>query len=62
LNGLILPLLVGLLILLINRRQLVPEQHRPGWFYNVLLLLIFACVLAIGLNQVIKTLTSLGIF
>jgi manganese transport protein len=62
LNGLILPLLVGLLVLLINHKRLIPTQHRHGWLYNVLLLLIFGSVLLIGLNQVEKALISFGFF
>ncbi len=61
-NGLILPLLVALLIVLINHKKLIPKQHGHGLIFNSLLLLIFGSVLLIGLNQVDKALISFGIF
>ena len=61
LNGLILPLLVALLILLINHRRLIPAEHRHGLIFNVTLLLIFGSVLLIGLNQMEKALISFGL-
>lgn len=61
-NGLILPLLVALLIVLINHKTLIPKQHGHGLIFNSLLLLIFGSVLLIGLNQVDKALISFGIF
>lgn len=61
LNGLILPLLVALLILLSNHRSLMSDVHRHGWLYNMVLLLIFGSVMLIGLNQVDKALQALGI-
>ena len=62
LNGLILPLLVGLLILLINQKSLIPMEYRNGILFNTLLLLIFGSVLLIGFNQVDKALISSGLF
>lgn len=62
LNGLILPLLVALLIVVVNHGSVMPEQHRQNWFFNLVLLLIFGSVVLIGLNQVDKALLALGFF
>lgn len=58
LNGLVLPLLTWFLILLVNDKNLVPVQHQHGWWYNGVLLLIFALTLFIGLNNVDKAIVS----
>jgi Mn2+/Fe2+ NRAMP family transporter len=55
LNGFILPLLGGYLLLVINDRDLVPAAHRPSEWYNVVLLLIFATLLVLGLHSLDKT-------
>ena len=62
LNGLILPLLVGLLALLSNHKLLVPVENRNSLLFNSLLLFILGSVLLIGLNQVDKSLISFGVF
>lgn len=62
LNGLILPLLVALLILLSNHKELLSAEHRHGWLYNVVLLLILGSVMLIGFNQVDKAFISFGLF
>lgn len=62
LNGLILPLLVALLILLSNHKKLMHDTHANGWFFNIVLLLIFGSVVLIGLNQVDKAFISFGLF
>lgn len=59
LNGFILPLLGAYLILVINDRALMPEIHRPGPIYNVVLLLIFATLLLLGLHSIDKTISQL---
>ena len=61
LNGLMLPLLVAVLILLSNHQALLLVAHRQGWFYNSVLLVIFGSVVLIGLNQVEKALITLNI-
>jgi Mn2+/Fe2+ NRAMP family transporter len=61
LNGLILPLLVVLLIVLINNSALIPEGYQHGHGYNIVLLFIMGSVLLIGLNQVEKTLQAAGL-
>ncbi len=58
LNGLILPLITGFLILIVNDRNLVPENARHASWYNIVLLLILGAVLLIGLNNVDKTIVS----
>jgi Mn2+/Fe2+ NRAMP family transporter len=58
LNGLVLPILTGFLILLINDKQLISEQERPSVYYNGVLLLIFACVLVLGLHSIDKSVSS----
>lgn len=59
LNGFILPLLGGYLILVINDRQLVQPTHRPTMWYNVVLLVIFATLLLLGLHSIDKTVSQL---
>ncbi len=61
LNGLILPLLVAVLIIVINQRRIIPATHVPGLLYNVLLLLMLGSVVLIGLNQVEKALISFNL-
>lgn len=56
LNGLILPLMVILLIILINDRSLVGTVYMHGRLYNVVLLLVLAAVLVISLSGVEKIL------
>ncbi|NOT74739.1 MAG: divalent metal cation transporter [Cyclobacteriaceae bacterium] len=58
LNGLVLPLLTAYLILLINDPAIVPSEHRPSPFYNVVLLIIFGSVLLMGLNNIDKSVSS----
>lgn len=55
LNGLVLPLLTAFLILLINDEGLINREHRPSVYYNVVLLLIFACVMVLGLHSIDKS-------
>ncbi len=57
LNGLVLPLLTAFLILLINHPVLLP-QHRQSAFYNLILLVIFASVLMMGLNNIDKSISA----
>ncbi|MBX2964188.1 MAG: Nramp family divalent metal transporter [Cyclobacteriaceae bacterium] len=61
LNGLMLPLLVMLLIMVINHRNAVQAQHQPGFVYNVLLVLMLGSAVLIGLNQVEKTLIAFNV-
>jgi manganese transport protein len=58
LNGLILPLITAFLILIVNDKNLIPENGRHSGWYNVILLLILGCVLLIGLNNIDKTMVS----
>lgn len=58
LNGFILPLLGGYLIVVINDRQLVRASDRPSAAYNVVLLFIFATLLLLGLHSIDKTLSQ----
>jgi manganese transport protein len=58
LNGLILPLITGFLILVVNDHVLIPESGRHAGWYNIVLLLILGCVLLIGLNNVDKAMVS----
>jgi manganese transport protein len=58
LNGLILPLITGFLILIVNDRVLIPESGRHASWYNIVLLLILGCVLLIGFNNVDKAMVS----
>ncbi len=58
LNGLVLPLLTAFLILLVNDEQLMGANHRPSIYYNGVLLLIFACVLVLGLHSIDKSVSS----
>jgi Mn2+/Fe2+ NRAMP family transporter len=58
LNGLILPLITGFLILIVNDRNLMPENARHAGWYNIILLLILGSVLLIGLNNVDKAIVT----
>ncbi len=58
LNGLILPLLTFFLILISNDKKLIPHEGRHAQWYNVILILILACVLVLGLNNVDKVLVQ----
>jgi manganese transport protein len=58
LNGLILPLITGFLILIVNDRNLMPENARHAGWYNIILLLILGSVLLIGLNNIDKTVVT----
>lgn len=58
LNGLILPLITGFLILIVNDRNLVPENARHAGWYNIILLLILGSVLLIGLNNIDKAIVT----
>jgi Mn2+/Fe2+ NRAMP family transporter len=60
LNGLILPLLAAWMVLLVNHGKIMPAIHQPGRFYNAVLLLVFASIMMVGLNQVEKALVSAG--
>jgi manganese transport protein len=62
LNGLILPLLVALIILLINNSSLIPDEDRHGITFNLVLLAVFGSVLLIGFNQIHKSLVSFELF
>lgn len=61
LNGMVLPLLVALLIVVVNQRSVMAAPHLPGLLYNLLLLLMLGSVVLIGLNQVEKALISLNV-
>ncbi len=61
LNGLMLPLLVALLIMVVNQRSVTSTSHLPGLLYNLLLLLMLGSVLLIGMNQVEKALITANI-
>lgn len=52
LNGIILPFLVLLLIVIANDKNILPPRYRPGLLYNVLLIVIFAVVTAISGYQI----------
>jgi Mn2+/Fe2+ NRAMP family transporter len=58
LNGLILPLIAGFLLLIVNDRGLMPAVHRPGVIYNLVLLAVFGSVLLISLNNVNKSVSA----
>ena len=52
LNGIILPFLVLLLIIIANDKKILPPRYRPGLLYNVLLIVVFAVVTAISSYQI----------
>jgi manganese transport protein len=58
LNGLILPLVTAYLIIIANDGKLIPKEHRHAAYYNIVLLLIFACVLLIGLTSIDKSISA----
>jgi Mn2+/Fe2+ NRAMP family transporter len=58
LNGLILPLVTAYLIIIVNDKTLIPKEHRHVSYYNLILLLIFACVLLIGLTSIDKSVSA----
>ncbi len=58
LNGLILPLVTAYLIIIVNDETLIPKEHRHAGFYNLVLLIIFACVLLIGLTSIDKSVSA----
>jgi Mn2+/Fe2+ NRAMP family transporter len=58
LNGLVLPLLSSFLILLVNDPVLVPKEQMHSRLYSMLLILIFAAVLFMGLDNVDKSISS----
>jgi Mn2+/Fe2+ NRAMP family transporter len=58
LNGLILPLIAGFLLLIVNDRKLMPAVHRPGVIYNLVLLAVFGSVLLISLNNIDKSVSA----
>jgi Mn2+/Fe2+ NRAMP family transporter len=58
LNGLILPLLTVVLVLLVNDSSLIPKEYRHSFFYNIVLLVILGVVLLIGLSSVDKALLT----
>lgn len=58
LNGLILPLVTAYLIIIVNDRTLIPKESRHAGSYNLVLLLIFACVLLIGLTSIDKSIST----
>lgn len=60
LNGFILPLLAAVLILLVNRKTVLQDIHRPGLFYLLSMLAVFFSVTIIGLNQIEKTFIATG--
>jgi manganese transport protein len=62
LNGLILPLLTGFLIMLINNRRIIPREHQQSILQNIVLLFIFGSITLLGLNQVDSALYSFGLF
>jgi manganese transport protein len=57
LNGLILPLVTAYLIVIVNDKKIMPQEHMPSTFYNALLLLIFSSVLLMGLTSVDKSIS-----
>ena len=62
LNGLILPLVVAILLLLINDPALVAPPFRNGWAGNLALLLVLGLTTLIGLRQVVRAgATALGL-
>ncbi len=58
LNGLILPLVTAYLIIIVNDRTLIPKENRHAGSYNLVLLLIFGCVLLIGLTSIDKSIST----
>lgn len=58
-NGLILPLVAGYLIIIVNDRDLIPEKYGHPWWYNLILLLTFAITLLLGLNNIDRTIATL---
>jgi Mn2+/Fe2+ NRAMP family transporter len=58
LNGLVLPLLTAYLILLITDPEIIPSAHRHSVIYTGVLVLIFATVLFMGLNNIDKSVST----
>ncbi len=58
LNGFILPLLVFYLIIIVNSKEIIPENFRHPKIYNGVLLIILGTVLMMGLNNIVKTIVS----
>jgi manganese transport protein len=58
LNGLILPLVTAYLIIIVNDKTLIPKENRHVGYYNLVLLLIFGCVLLIGLTSLDKSISA----
>lgn len=59
LNGFILPLMMFFLIVILNDKTIIPQEHRPGIIYNTILVLIFLGVLSVGLNNIYKVIMAL---
>lgn len=58
LNGLLLPLVTAFLLLAVNDRRLLPAQYANGWVANTLLLLVFAVVCWLGLQNLWKSVSG----
>jgi len=59
LNGIILPFLIFILIVIVNDKRIVPQQFRPGIVYNFLLIFIFGAVTIISGYHVYNACRSL---
>lgn len=58
LNGLILPIITIYLIFIVNDDQLIAREHRHAAPYNIILLVILACVSLIGMASIDKSVSS----
>jgi manganese transport protein len=59
LNGIILPVIAVILFLLMNHRLLLPEQHRNGRIYNLVMALVVYLTVLIGLTNLFRALSAL---
>lgn len=58
-NGLLLPLVTAFLLLAVNDRKLLPPKYANGPVANALLLLVFAVVCWLGLQNLWKSISGL---
>ncbi len=58
-NGVLLPLVTGFLLLAVNDRRLLPAAYTNGLWANVLLLSVFCVTCLLGLQNVWKSLLAL---
>ncbi len=58
-NGVLLPLVTGFLLLAVNDRRLLPANYTNKTWTNVLLFIVFAVVCMLGLQNIWKSLLAL---